>query len=90
MLRAGIATVHQNINDGVVAALDVATNLTLDRLNRAGGLAVPFSTLAPRAAARPKAVAARMGLDIDIDSRPIGDLPLADRQMVAIARAIGA
>ena len=29
-MRAGIVTVHQNINDGVVAALDVATNLTLD------------------------------------------------------------
>ncbi|MDP1159457.1 ATP-binding cassette domain-containing protein, partial [Klebsiella variicola] len=30
-IRAGVVTVHQNINDGVVADLDVATNLTLDR-----------------------------------------------------------
>ena len=35
-IRAGVVTVHQNINDGVVVALDVATNLTLDRLNGAG------------------------------------------------------
>ena len=35
-LRAGVVTVHQNINDGVVADLDVATNLTLDRLNGRG------------------------------------------------------
>ena len=35
-IRAGVVTVHQNINDGVVAALDVATNLTLDRLNGDG------------------------------------------------------
>ena len=35
-IRAGVVTVHQNINDGVVADLDVATNLTLDRLNGPG------------------------------------------------------
>ena len=35
-IRAGVVTVHQNINDGVVADLDVATNLTLDRLNGKG------------------------------------------------------
>lgn len=35
-IRAGVVTVHQNINDGVVADLDVATNLTLDRLNGRG------------------------------------------------------
>ena len=35
-IRAGVVTVHQNINDGVVAALDVGTNLTLDRLSGKG------------------------------------------------------
>ena len=35
-IRAGVVTVHQNINDGVVAGLDVATNLTLDRLSGSG------------------------------------------------------
>lgn len=49
-IRAGVVTVHQNIADGVVAALDVATNLTLDRLNGPG--APIFSTRAG-CAARP-------------------------------------
>ncbi|TGQ25349.1 ATP-binding cassette domain-containing protein, partial [Mesorhizobium sp. M4B.F.Ca.ET.214.01.1.1] len=35
-IRAGVVTVHQNINDGVVADIDVATNLTLDRLSGKG------------------------------------------------------
>ena len=35
-IRSGVVTVHQNINDGVVADLDVATNLTLDRLSGSG------------------------------------------------------
>jgi len=35
-MHAGVVTVHQNINDGVVGTLDVATNLVLDRLNGAG------------------------------------------------------
>jgi simple sugar transport system ATP-binding protein len=31
-IRAGIVTVHQNINDGVIPDLDVASNLMIDRL----------------------------------------------------------
>ncbi len=31
-IRAGIVTVHQNINDGVIPDLDVASNLMLDKL----------------------------------------------------------
>ncbi|WP_457647916.1 ATP-binding cassette domain-containing protein, partial [Profundibacter sp.] len=31
-IRAGIVTVHQNINDGVIPDLDVASNLMLDTL----------------------------------------------------------
>jgi simple sugar transport system ATP-binding protein len=83
-IRAGVVTVHQNINDGVVAALDVATNLTLDRLN--GAKAPPFFN--PRRVRREAAaVAGRMGLAIDLGAK-IPDLSLADRQMVAIARAM--
>ncbi|MEQ1942092.1 sugar ABC transporter ATP-binding protein [Mesorhizobium sp. VNQ89] len=83
-IRAGVVTVHQNINDGVVVALDVATNLTLDRLNGKG--AKLFFN--PRAVHRQaREVAARMGLDVDL-SAEISDLSLADRQMVAIARAM--
>jgi simple sugar transport system ATP-binding protein len=83
-IRAGVVTVHQNINDGVVLTLDVATNLTLDRLNGAGSKFL-FNPRRVRRQAREGA--ARMGLDIDLDAE-ISDLSLADRQMVAIARAM--
>ncbi|MDX8500596.1 sugar ABC transporter ATP-binding protein [Mesorhizobium sp. VK4C] len=83
-IRAGVVTVHQNINDGVVADLDVATNLTLDRLSGKGAT-VLFKPSNVRAEAR--AVADRMGLAIDLRAR-VADLSLADRQMVAIARAM--
>jgi len=83
-IRAGVVTVHQNINDGVVVALDVATNLTLDRLNGAGAKFL-FNPRSVKRQARE--VAARMGLDVDLDAE-ISDLSLADRQMVAIARAM--
>ncbi|CDX29903.1 ABC transporter [Mesorhizobium sp. ORS 3359] len=83
-IRAGVVTVHQNINDGVVADLDVATNLTLDRLSGKGA-SMLFKPANIRAEA--KAVADRMGLAIDLKAR-VSDLSLADRQMVAIARAM--
>ena len=83
-LRAGVVTVHQNINDGVVADLDVATNLTLDRLNGKGARLF-FNPRRVRREA--KQVAARMGLKFPMNAA-IGDLTLADRQMVAIARAM--
>ncbi|PWE55958.1 sugar ABC transporter ATP-binding protein [Metarhizobium album] len=83
-IRAGVVTVHQNINDGVVADLDVATNLTLDRLN---GKGAPLIFNPRRVRREAKAVADRMGLSIDL-SASITDLSLADRQMVAIARAM--
>lgn len=83
-IRAGVVTVHQNINDGVVADLDVATNLTLDRLTGSG---VPTLFNPSRVRREAKAVADRMGLVIDLRAR-ISDLSLADRQMVAIARAM--
>ena len=75
---------HQNINDGVVADLDVATNLTLDRLS---GKGAPLLFNPGRVRREAKAVADRMGLAIDLKAR-ISDLSLADRQMVAIARAM--
>lgn len=83
-IRAGVVTVHQNINDGVVADLDVATNLTLDRLNGHGARLFFNPRRVRREAA---AVASRMGIAIDL-SASINDLTLADRQMVAIARAM--
>ena len=83
-MRAGVVTVHQNINDGVVGALDVATNLTLDRLS---GSAAPLFFSRRRVRREARAIAERMGLAIDL-SASISDLTLADRQMVAIARAM--
>lgn len=83
-IRAGVVTVHQNINDGVVADLDVATNLTIDRLNGAGARLL-FNPRRVRREA--KVVADRMGLSVDLKAN-VSDLALADRQMVAIARAM--
>ncbi len=83
-MRAGVVTVHQNIDDGVVGALDVASNLVLDRFN-GPGRGVLFDPRRTRREARE--VAERMGLAIDLKVE-VTDLPLADRQMVAIARAM--
>ena len=83
-LRAGVVTVHQNINDGVVADLDVATNLMLDRLT-GRGKPILFNPLRIRREAR--VVAENMGLTVDLKAE-VASLPLADRQMVAIARAM--
>lgn len=83
-IRDGVVTVHQNINDGVVGALDVATNLTLDRLSGKGARLFVNPRRMRREAAE---VAARLDLDLDLRA-DIGSLSLADRQMVGIARAM--
>lgn len=83
-MRAGVVIVHQNINDGVVADLDVATNLTLDRLS---GRDARFTFNPRRVRMDAKEVAEPMGLAVDLRAK-ISDLALADRQMVAIARAM--
>ncbi|WP_227427873.1 sugar ABC transporter ATP-binding protein [Roseibaca sp. Y0-43] len=82
-LRSGVVTVHQNINDGVVPDLDVTSNLLLDTLASGG------STFLNRAQMRAKAheIAANVGLEIDV-TLPVAGLSLADRQLVAIARAM--
>src|SRR5690606_37957681 len=83
-IRAGAVTVNQNINDGVVAALDVATNLTMDRLT---GKGAPLLFNPRRVKREAQAVADRLGLQVNL-SASISELSLADRQMVAIARAM--
>ena len=82
-LRAGIVTVHQAINDNVVLSMDVLENLLIDRL--CGGGFVFLNRR--RAAAEARAMMAAVGLDLPLD-REVADLSLADRQMVAIARAM--
>lgn len=83
-IRSGVVTVHQNINDGVVADLNVATNLIMDRL--AGGEDGIFFN--PRRVAKlARNIAEGMGLHLDLSAQ-VSSLSLADRQLVAIARAM--
>ena len=83
-IRAGVVTVHQNINDGVIPDLDVASNLLLDKLAEPGsGFFLKGRELRRRA----REIAASMHLDVDV-TRPVRELQLADRQLVAIARAM--
>ncbi|WP_299967562.1 sugar ABC transporter ATP-binding protein [uncultured Roseobacter sp.] len=80
----GVVTVHQSIDDGVIPDLDVANNLMLDRLVEPGhGLFVRERHLRAEAAK----VAAAMGIHVDLRAR-VSDMSVADRQMIAIARAM--
>jgi simple sugar transport system ATP-binding protein len=77
-IRAGVVTVHQNINDGVIADLDVATNLMLDRLT-GWGKPLLFNPFRIRREARE--VADRMGLAVDLKAE------VANRAAVRSGRA---
>lgn len=83
-ISRGVVTVHQSIDDGVIPALDVANNLMLDRLVEPGhGLFVRERHLRAEASK----VAAEMGITVNMRAR-VTDLAVADRQMIAIARAM--
>lgn len=83
-IHLGVVTVHQSIDDGVIPDLDVANNLMLDRLlDRSHGFFVRERHLRSEAAK----VAAAMGIDVNLRAR-VSDLSVADRQMIAIARAM--
>lgn len=79
---AGLRFVHQDL--GLVAKLDTVENLALGPgfKNRRGGL---IRWAKERRDAR-EALAA-LGHDIDV-SRPVGELPMASRTAVAVARAL--
>ena len=79
----GVVTVHQSINDGVAPDLDVASNLMMDRLTEHRGFFLPDRAL--RREARKIAEAMHLGLDV---RAPVASLGVADRQMIAIARAM--
>lgn len=83
-MRSGVVTVHQSINDGVIPDLDVASNLMLDRLAESGG---GFFLKSRQIRRQAREVAASIGLEVDV-SAAIAELSLADRQLVAIARAM--
>ncbi|MCB5410348.1 sugar ABC transporter ATP-binding protein [Pseudogemmobacter sp. CC-YST710] len=82
-LRAGVVTVHQSINDGVAADLDITSNLLLDDLASRSGSFLNGRKMRDKA----RAIAAAVGLKADV-SRPVRELSLADRQLVSIARAM--
>ncbi len=80
----GVVTVHQNINDGVVPDLDIASNLLLEQLATGeSGFWIRQNTLEKKA----KALAELVGLSAPLDT-PVRVLSLADRQLVSIARAM--
>ncbi|GAA4884140.1 sugar ABC transporter ATP-binding protein [Saccharopolyspora cebuensis] len=77
----GIATIHQEM--ALVPQLTVAENIHLGRPPRRFGL-VDRSRMRARAAA----LLERMGLDLDVDA-VVGELGVAQRQTVEIAKALG-
>ncbi|MFK5980645.1 MAG: sugar ABC transporter ATP-binding protein [Rhizobiaceae bacterium] len=83
-IRAGVVTVHQSINDGVIPDLDIASNLMLDRLAEPGS---GFFLNQRKIRQQARKIAATMALDFDV-TELVSNLPLAERQLVAIARAM--
>ena len=83
-IKAGVVTVHQSINDGVIPDLDIASNLMLDHLARPGG---GFFMNNHKIRAEARKIAAAMALEVDV-TQLVSELDLADRQLVAIARAM--
>jgi simple sugar transport system ATP-binding protein len=82
--NAGIATVHQNIDDGVVFGMSVAENLLLDEIAKPG--AAIFLTNRS-IMARAREVQRRLELDLPLDA-PVESLTPSRRQEVAIAREL--
>ncbi|WP_026781790.1 sugar ABC transporter ATP-binding protein [Pleomorphomonas koreensis] len=81
---AGIHTVHQIINDGVVQQLTVAENLALDEICRPDG---PLLLSRAAITARARDIQAILGLDLPL-GKAMSELGQAERQLVAIARAL--
>jgi ABC-type sugar transport system ATPase subunit len=79
-IAAGIATVYQELS--LLPNLTVTQNVFLGDEKRRGGL---LRRAEMRDAAR--ALTAHFGLDIDVD-RPVGDYPVATRQLLDIAVAV--
>lgn len=83
-IRAGVVTVHQNINDGVIPDLDVASNLLIDRMAEPG---YGFLLKRRQNNAEAERIASQMGLALNV-RQPVSELGIADRQLIAIARAM--
>ncbi|EHH12792.1 sugar ABC transporter ATP-binding protein [Mesorhizobium amorphae] len=83
---AGIATVHQATDQAGAAGLTVAENLLLDELCRPSGR---FLVSARSIRRRAREIAALIDLDLPLDLDFV-DLRPAERQLIAIARAVAA
>src|SRR5215212_4495689 len=83
-LRSGIAMIYQEFN--LAPHLSVEANLLLGRERTIGGL-ILASGVRPEERRLCRAAMARLNLRIPLDAR-VGDLGVADQQMVEIARAI--
>ena len=82
--NAGIATVHQSIDDGVVFGMSVAENLMLDEIAMPGGSVFLNNRAVLR---RAEEVQRRLALDLPLDE-PVENLSSSQRQEVAIAREL--
>jgi len=83
-ITAGVVTVHQSINDGIIPDLDIASNLMLDQLAEKGtGFFLKRKAIRNQA----RKVAKNIGLNVDV-SLSVSELNLADRQLISIARAM--
>ncbi len=83
-LAAGLATVHQELS--LFPSLSVAENILIGREPRRLGLWIDRRTMRRRGAELLKSLGAA---DIDLDT-PVGELPLAQAQLVEIAKALSA
>ena len=81
---AGIVSVHQSVADAGIGALSVAENLLLDDIC---GARVPLLLTPSRIRARAAVIAQKTGLAVNLRA-PLSTLSLAERQLVAIARAL--
>ena len=80
---AGIVSVHQSVADAGVSTLSVAENLVLDEIC---GARLPLFLSPRRIRKRAAEIAGKTGVTVDL-SQPLAALSLAERQLVAIARA---
>jgi ribose transport system ATP-binding protein len=84
-LRAGIAMIYQEFN--LAPHLSVEANLLLGREKRIAGLLLASRLRASDERDQCRAAMARLNLRIPLDAR-VGDLGVADQQMIEIARAL--
>ena len=82
--KSGVVTVHQSINNGVIPDLDVVSNLMIDKLaEQNSGFFINSEKLKKEAGK----IASAMDINLDTATL-VRDLGPADKQMIAIARAM--